>query len=675
MPPNIWNTLRNDSDPVAQNERILKLFLQLAMHAANHLTHLRKETDKGYDCNKRNDSLSISTTEALITQLPSQADLEWLDKSKKMNYSSSDDFEKNVDQNQTASLNHSQLQELFDPGDFQNINNQNVIHNLSSKLTNLIPKSVQDTSSDTTEDNHEALNDILQKSILDLDTTSNPLNTSKFRSDSRKSARDDINEKLLNQIDLKNTSVTNDLTKTVNKFLPKSQTLQESTFGISQRLFGTDLAQIVPKITSNVHKNTNQYIPSQNTEKPSDGIDDINQRFLNPVIIKNSGNILSRQVAYNLSVVKQILSSMENIMESMIKVLSEAAKSASNLPNQIISGFQNTINRLLKIAEEGRKYLAHFDYTQQEQSKTAKEIGNQFNDLLHNRQDLTNNTESNIREAVNASGKNNLNTTANDLPINDDNSTEINNKQYVSTLLKDSSTPLFRLLPDFNKHSSKIETALSSIQTNDNANSFTKEKQSINDHKKIDQIDEEIRAKGFKRMNETRMDYSDEQLNPISEDLSQKSKESALTEVAVTTSTFLNQLESNTFTIMEQAKSLGETQDSGNVSNIIKSDLEKIKRLQDNPSANNGNQSIENQVTHINNPLQSNSSFIDDLKDENLHKQLSGIKLQETSDQLINAFWPIMEKRMANNRSYVSDHYNKWNKNLSSNMLSNSTIN
>ncbi|XP_024893093.1 putative uncharacterized protein DDB_G0267840, partial [Temnothorax curvispinosus] len=669
LPPNTdWNTLRNDiKDPVAQNERILKLFLQLAVQAANRLTHLREETDKKYDCNRRNDNPLITTTEALTTQ----SNIEWLDKSKKiLNYSSSDNFEINADQNQTTF--YQQLQELFNPSNLSNIDDQNIVRNLNSQMSNLIPNSAQDVQnilSNITRHDHEALNsDNLQKSILDLDTASNSLNANKFRANFRKLAENNVNEKLLGQIDsvknILNISAINDLTKTVNKFFPKLQNMQESTSGVSQRLFGADLAQVVPKIISNIRENVNQYIPLQNTQhtrEPSDKIDDISQRFFDPIIIKNSESILYPQTANNLSVANQILSDTKNIVESVIKVLPEAAKGASNLLNQVILQTRDTANKSLKV--------------QQEQNKTAEQTGNQFKDPLHNREDLSSNTESNIHEAANASGRNNQETTANSLPINDDNSTaESNNKQHSPTLLKDSSIPLLRLLTDFNKYennNSKTETNLSSIQTNDNASSFIDEKQSMKDHEKkdqlLDQIDEEIKAEGFQKMNETRTDYSDEQLNPVSENLSQKSKKSELTDVA--TSISPNQLESNRFTlvtIMEQAESSSGAQDSENVNNVIKSDLEKVRKLQDNPTANDGvNRSIENQMTYVDNLLESNSSLIDDLKDGKLNEQLPEAQLQEISDQLINVLWPIIEKRMSNNRSYVTDHYNKqWNKNL-----------
>jgi len=655
LPPNTdWNTLRNDLDSVAQNERNLKLFLQLATHTANRLTHLRKKTNKGYDCNRRNDN-PISMTETLITQLPSQTNPEWLDKSQTIQtYSSSDDSETNLDQNQTAF--YSQLQEL---SDLKNIDdNRDTERNLDSKMNNLIPKSIQDTSSDIIRYNHEALG-----YKLDSDTASNSLNANEFRSDSLQLTRN-VNEKI-NQIDLKNitnTSIMDDLTETVNQFFPNPQNLQESTFEISQRLFGTDLAQIVPKIISDVHRNATQFIPlqnTQNTRKPSDKIDDINQRFFNP-IIKNAGNIMNSQTADNLSIVNQILSSTKNIVESMIKILPEAAKGA-NLLNQVIPQSQDTINMPLKVAEESKKYLAQSDYTHQEQNKNPKhtQAAEQFNNLLHNRQNLINNLENNIRETTNTSGKNNQETRTN-LSINENNLTaEDSNKQHIPTLLNDSSIPFLRFLSDFNEqenNNNETETNLSSIQTNEKANSSNDEKLLIRDRKKtdqrLDQIDEEIKAEGFKQMNETRTDYSDGQLNPIS-DLSQKNKESELTEVVVATLASPNQLEFSTLdSIIEyRTKNSSGIQDSENVSDVIKSDLEEA-RFQDNLSTNDKiSQSTGNQIMHVN-------DLIDNLKSKDLYKQLSA-KLQEISDRLINALRSIIEKKMDNNQNYMTDHYSK----------------
>jgi len=390
----------------------------------------------------------------------------------------------------------------------------------------------------------------------------------------------------------------------------------------------------------------------------------VNQRFLNP-IIKNAGNIMNSQTTDNLSMVNQILSSTKNIVESMIKILPEAVKGA-NLLNQVIP--QDTINTPLKVAEESKKYLAQSDYTQ-EQNKNTKhtQASEQFNNLLHNRQDLINNLGSNIREAANTSGKNNQETKANNLPINENNSTaEDNNKQHIPTLLKDSSIPLLRFLSDFNEqenNNNKTETDLSSIQTNEKANNSNDEKLSIRNHKKTDQrLDqiEEIKAEEFKQMNETRMDYSDGQLDPTL-DLSQKSKESELTDVAVATSASPNQLEFSTFTLdlitEYRTKNSSDIQDFENLSDIIKSDLEEARRFQDNSSNDKINQSTETQIIYVDDLKSNNHSLINDLKSEDLYKQLSA-KLQEISDRLINALRSIIEKKM-DNQNYMIDHYSK----------------
>ncbi|XP_018361334.1 PREDICTED: putative uncharacterized protein DDB_G0286901 [Trachymyrmex cornetzi] len=604
LPSNIdWNTSRNDSDSVAQNEKILKLFLQLATHTANRLTHLRKKSEKGYDCNRRNDTPPISTTEAVVTQSPSQTNLEGLDNSQKiLNHSSSGDSEINSDKNQTVF--NSQLQKL---SDLQNIDdNQDVERNPNLNMSNLIPKSVQDAyvrdaSSDVIGHNHEFNSNTSQKSILDSDTSSNSLNANEFRPDFPKSGRRTNQALVKNNTD---TSIMNDLTETVNKFFPNSQNLQEPTLEISQRLFDTDLAQIIPKIISNVHENANQHIPSQNTQNIRALLDknnDIKRKLFDPVT--NIGNINTQtdKQKDNLPLVNEILSNTKNIVESMIKVLPETAKGASNLLSQAISQSQD-INTPLKSAEESQNHLAQFDYSQQEQSENAKQVENQFD--------------------AEVSGKNNQETRVNDLSTNENNSiVDDSNKQSTS---KDSSIPLLRFLSDFNElenNNNKTKIDFSSIQTNESANSF------------------------------------------IGEELSIK-EESKLTDIAVMTSVLPNQIESNTLTSIteHQAKSLNGVQDSKNMNDVIKSDLEDGKNLQDNSSVNDRiNRLSENQITHIDdNLLDSNSrSLIDNLKDEDLHVQLSEAKLQEISDQLINALRPIIEKRLDNNQTYVTDHYNK----------------
>jgi len=194
----------------------LKLFLQLATHTANRLIYLRKKNEKECDCNRRNDIQPISTTEAIVTQSPSQTNLEGLDNSQKiLNHSSSGDPEINSDKNQTVF--NSQLQKL---SDLQNIDdNQDVKHNPNLNMTNLISKSVQDVrdaSSDVTRHNHEFNFNTSQKSIVDSDTSSNSLNANEFRLDFPKSMRR-VNQALVKN----NTDTLNDLTETVNKFFPK----------------------------------------------------------------------------------------------------------------------------------------------------------------------------------------------------------------------------------------------------------------------------------------------------------------------------------------------------------------------------------------------------------------------------------------------------------------------
>ncbi|XP_011687896.1 PREDICTED: uncharacterized protein LOC105450023 isoform X3 [Wasmannia auropunctata] len=244
---------RNDPNTVTQNEKILKLFLKLATHTANRLTHLRKKFEKEYDC-RRNDNPSVLTTETLTTQSSSQTNLEWLDESQKiLNHSSSSDSEISSDQNQTDDL---QLQVL-------------------SNLQNI----------------------------------------------------DDVER---------------DIERNLNS--------KEPTLEISQRLFGTDLAQIVPKIISDVHQNVDQHIAkTQNTQKPLEaGV----KRFFN------------------------ILSSTKNILESIIKVLSEAAKGANNLLHLIIPQSQDTNSNNI----------------QQEQSKSDS-AGETANASGTNNQETRNNQE------------------------------------------------------------------------------------------------------------------------------------------------------------------------------------------------------------------------------------------------------------------------------------------
>ncbi|XP_018406155.1 PREDICTED: GATA zinc finger domain-containing protein 14-like [Cyphomyrmex costatus] len=470
-------------------------------------------------------------------------------------------------------------------------------------MSNLITKSIQnvrDASFNVTGYNHEFNPNILQKPILDSDASNNSLNANEFVPNSLESAR------RVNQVLENNTSIMNDLTETENKFFPNSQNLQESTLEINQRLFDTDLAQIVPKIIS--HGNANQHTPSQNTQNvaSSNKNNDIKQKYFDPVIITNTGNMNTQtdKQKDNLPLVSEILSNTKNIVESMMKVLPETAKDANNLLNKVIPQSQD-INTP-KSAKESQNHLAQSDYTQQEQSENAKQIENQFD--------------------AGASRRNNQETRIiyNDLPTNKNNSTaEDSNKQ--STLLKDFSIPLLRFLSDFNElenNNNKTKLDFSPIQINESAN---------------DSIDEELSIK----------------------------KESKLTDIAIATSVLPNQIESNTVVSIteHQAKISSDVQNSKNVSNVIKSNLEEEKNLQDNSSANDRiNQLSENQITHVDdNLLDSNNhhSLIDDLKDKDLHLQLSEEKLQEISDRLINALRPIIEKKLDNNKTYVTNHYNK----------------
>jgi len=292
----------------------------------------------------------------------------------------------------------------------------------------------------------------------------------------------------------------------------------------------------------------------------------------------------------NLSVVNEILLNTKNIEES-IKVLPETAK-ANNLLSQIISQSQD-INTPLKSAEESQNYLAQFNCFQQEQSKNAKQVRNQFD--------------------TGAFGKINQETRVNDSSTNENNSTAdkqsiLSNKQSI---LKDSFIPLLRFLSDFNElknNNNKNKIDFSFIQTNENANSS---------------IDEELL-------------------------LSIKEENKLL---QLTMSALSNQIESNTLTSIteHQVKRSNGVQDSKNINDIIKSDLKNGKNLQDNSSVNNRiNRLSENQITHIDdNLLDSNSrSLINNLKDEDLHVQLSEVKLQEISDQFMNAIQSIIEKRL-----------------------------
>ncbi|XP_018339149.1 PREDICTED: putative leucine-rich repeat-containing protein DDB_G0290503 [Trachymyrmex septentrionalis] len=460
LPSNIdWNTSRNDLDSVAQNENILKLFLQLATHTANRLTYLRKKSEKEYDCNRRNDTPSISTTEAVVTQSPSQTNLEGLDNSQKiLSHSFSSDPEINSDKNQTVFS--SQLQKL---SDLQNIDdNQDVERNPNLNMSDLIPKSVQDVqdaSFNVTGRNHEFNSNTSQKSILDSDTSSNSLNANKFRPDFPKSARK-VNQALVKNNT--NTATMNDLTETVNRIFPNSQNLQEPALKISQRLFDTNLAPIIPKIISNVHENANQYILSQNTQNIRTLLDknnDIKQKLFDSNI-ENMNTQIDKQ--NNLPLVK-ILSNSKNIVEPMSKVLPETAKGPkSNLL------FQDIIAPL-KSVEESQNHLAQFDYFQQKQSENAKQVGNQFD--------------------AGTSGKKLQETRVNDLSTNENNSTVDDSKKQ--SILKNSTFPFLRFLSDLNElenNNNKTKIDSSSIQINESANSSIDEELSIKEESKLTDV-------------------------------------------------------------------------------------------------------------------------------------------------------------------------------------------
>ncbi|KAL6255055.1 hypothetical protein P5V15_013388 [Pogonomyrmex californicus] len=639
LPPNIdWNALRNDPDSIAQNEKILQLFLQLAMRTANRLTRLKKEIEKKDSCSKHNDNLSSSTSEVFVTQLPSQENLDRLDENQEIqNHLSSGDSEikdnqtllENSDQNQTAS--DQQLQESFDSST-QNINRDgDIASTLDSKTSNLIQESVedvQDTLSNVTGHSNESINfDTLQTPSLDLSTTSNSLNANESGADVRdlRPVEDGISQRLFNPIELgkniANTSVINDLTKTVNKFFPELEKLQKSPLGINQ---STGLIQSVPKIISDVQKNVNRHIPQLHNAL-SGTIDGISQKFLDPSIIKNFESILSPQIMNNFPVVNQILSSTRNFAELMFKILPMAIKTTNNLLNQIVSESQN-IHEMFNITEENNQEI-----------KTS-----------------------------------NLSTNVDNSAIDDS-----NNVPALLNDRKDSSIPLFRSFPDFNQHeNNKSETDLSFTQTNENANRFIDKKLLIKsnetDHH-AGQIDEEIRDEEFKKINETETDDRDKQLNTFSENLSNKNGENELKEIA----TSPNQLESALTEIpITEVKSSNDTQDlqnSENADDIVKSNVEETRRPQEDSLSN----SERNQISHIINNLSELSDYrsvIDNLKKENLHEQLSEAKLQEIDVRLINALWPIIEKRMSGNASdYVTDYYNEQkNKNFPSNISSDS---
>lgn len=575
MPPNIdWSNLQYDPDSVAQNENILKLFLQLAVHTANRLMHLRNETDRDYDCNGRNDNRLPSITEASITQSLSQANLERPDKNQDriqnrlfINNSEINNNDRvlleNLDQDQTTLFYSTQSQELFD-------NSSNFEEGTDiardSKTNNLIPtlvQNVQNTSSDVVRRNYDVRNydirnDTSQK-LINSNTTNNVLNTDEFNSnaqDSQNSTIDGISERLFNSIDLikniSNATITNDLTETVHKFLPKSQNVRESTPEVSQRLFGVDLAKIVPgtKIVNDLHENVNQLNNrrSQNTQEQSDRNNGVSPRYLDSTMLKNFENILNPQIVNNLPVVNQILSNAKNFVESMIKVLpeTESAENGNNFLNHIISQSQNVIN-----AKTIKKNPTNFNYIQHQQIRNVKQIGGKFDDNLIRNQNFNDNSENDVNEPDYASKGNDKKTENNNLSIITDNS---------------------------------------KAENSDSQSAAINERLSIGNDRKINKIDEVIKPEAFEKTDKIRTNYTNEQLNPISKNLSQRNETNELLkDFAVEGS--LNQLESDASRISSiteyQSKNSSSTQaglqDSENVS---KSNVEKSKELQDNPSIN-----------------------------------------------------------------------------------------
>lgn len=383
MPPNIdWNNLQYDPDSVVQNENILKLFLQLAVHTASRLMHLRNETDRDHDCNGRKNNLSSSIIEASITQSLPETNLERFDKYQDeiQNRSFIIDSEikindqvlpENFDQDQTTVLNSTQSQGSHD---FQE--DTDVARN--SKARDLIPmlvQNIQNTSSDVIR-NYDVHNpDSLQKSnnLYTISNLSTAVNVSSDEQNPQNSSTDGINKILFNSINLiknnSNATNINDLTEIVNKLLPsESENVRETTPEVSQRFFGNDLAKNIPgmKIINNLHENVNQQLNqwSQSTQKQSDRNNGVSPRFLDETVIQNFQNFLNPQIVNELPVMSQILSNAKHFVESMIKVLPapKNTKNETNLMNHIISQSQNVTNALLKPIEKNQKYPANFEH-------------------------------------------------------------------------------------------------------------------------------------------------------------------------------------------------------------------------------------------------------------------------------------------------------------------------
>lgn len=575
MPPNIdWSNLQYDPDSVAQNENILKLFLQLAVHTANRLMHLRNGTDRDHECNGRNDNLSPSIIEAPITQSLPQANLERPDKSqdKIQNRSFIIDSEikindqvllENLDQDQTV-LNSTQSQGLYNPSNFQE--DTNVVRN--SKTRNLIPmlaQNVQNTSSDIVRRNYDVHNPS-QKSI-NLYTISNSSSADNINSDgqnSQNSIIDGINERLFTSINLiknnSNATNINDLTETVNKFLPESENVRETTPEVSQRMFGIDLAKNIPgmKIIKNLHENVNQQLNqwSGNTQEQSDRNNGVSPRFLDETVINNFENIFNPQIVNDLPVMSQILSNAKHFVESMIKVLPAPgnAKTKNNLLNHTISQSQNVTNALSKPIEKNQKYLGNF------------------------------------------------------------------------------------------KHKAENSDSQSA---------------SIND--KV------IKPKAFEKMDEIKTNYTNEQLNSILKNLSQRNETSEFLKDPATEKP-PNQSESDASQISStteyQDKNSNSTLDLQDSENVNKSNVEEPKELQDNPSTKiRMSRSIGNRNTRIDNDLLKSNNyfrFLDNIKDANLHRQLSETK-PKISGRLTDALLPVIKEKIPNSKSYMTDHYSVTN--------------
>lgn len=617
MPSNIdWSNLQYDSDSIAQNENILKLFLQMAVHTANRLMHLRNETDRDHDCNGRNDNLSSSITEIPITQ-PLHPNLERPDKSQDeiQNHSFTIDSEiknndrvllENLDQNQTTLLNSTQSQGLYNPNNFQE--DTNVVAR-NSKASNLIPMLVNiQNESDVVRRNYDVYNpDTSQKSV-NLYTTSNSSSADEFsfEQNSQNVTIDGISERLFNPINLitniSSATIMNDLTEnnfTVNKLFPESENVQDSKPEVSQRLFGVDLSKNVEstKIMNDLHENVNQPNQwSQNTQKQLDKNNGVSPRFLDSITITNYENNLNPQIN-NLPIVNQILSNAKHFVEFMIKILPEMenAKNDNNLLNHIISQSENVTNELLKVVEQNP---ANFD----QKIRNVKQVGDKFDDnLIHNNQNLNDTSRNDVNESTDASQRNNK-TTENNLSINTDNSKAENSDSQ--------SAPI-------NVEVIKPET-------------FEKDK--------------------------IRTNYTNEPLNSISRNLSQRNETNEfLKDFAIERP--LNHLESDVSQILStteyQSTNSSSTQDLQDSKNINKFNVEKPKELQDNSFINiRIRRSIANQNTRIDNDLLKSNNyfrFVDNVKDANLHRRLSETKL-EVSDRLIG--------KVSNSKSHMIDDYN-----------------